>query len=93
MNPDLSNDEILILQSMWGLKALGAHAVALHDLTSRLPSTFRTDIEARLDRLVTRELVVRSKGAKDDLFALSPLGAALVRQLQDRQLGDLTSAP
>jgi len=93
MNPDLSNDEILILQSMWGLKALGAHAVTLHDLTSSLPSTFRTDIAARLDRLVTRELVVRSKSVKDDLFALSPLGAALVRQLQDGQLGDLTSAP
>jgi hypothetical protein len=93
MNSDLSNDEILILQAMWGLKALGAHAVALHNLTSHLPSTFRTDIAARLDRLVTRELVVRSKGAGDDLVALSPLGAALVRQLRDGQLSDLTSAP
>ncbi len=93
MNSDLSNDEILTLQTMWGLKALGAQAVAMHDLASHLPSAPKTVIAARLDRLEARGLVIKRKSARDDLVALSPLGAAFVRQLQDGQLGDLTSAP
>jgi DNA-binding MarR family transcriptional regulator len=92
MNSDLSNDEVLTLQTMWKLKALGAQAVAMLDLAGHLPSAPKNVITARLDRLEARGLVIKRKSAGDDLVALSPLGAAFVRQLQDGQLGDLTSA-
>jgi DNA-binding MarR family transcriptional regulator len=90
MNPELSNDEVLILRALWELKALGNHTVALQDLAGRLSSLPKTDTMERLEHLETRGLVTRAKGAGDDHFALSPLGAAFVRQLQDAQLSALT---
>ena len=93
MSADLSNDEVLILQTIWELKALGAHVVATRDLTAHLSSVPKAEIAARLDRLEARGLVIKRKSGRDDHVALSPLGAAFVRQLQDGQLGDLTSAP
>jgi DNA-binding MarR family transcriptional regulator len=93
MSADLSNQEVLILQTMWGLKALGAHTVTMHNLAGRLPGASKVDIAARLARLEIRGLVIKKRSARDDLVALSPLGAAFVRQLQDGQLGNLTSAP
>jgi len=93
MSADLSNDEVLMLQTMWGLKALGAHLVAMRDLTAHLASVPKAEIATRLDRLETRGLVIRRRGGRDDHVALSPLGAAFVRQLQDGKLGDLASSP
>lgn len=90
MNPDLSNDEVLILRVMWELKALGTHTVTMQDLASRLSSLPKTDTTERLEHLETRGLVTRAKGAGEHHFALSPLGAAFVRQLLDAQLSDLT---
>jgi DNA-binding MarR family transcriptional regulator len=90
MTPDISNDEVLILQTMWGMKALGNRAVTLQNLASHLSSVPKTETTERLEHLEARGLVIKTKGARDDLLALSPLGAAFVRQLQDRQLGDLT---
>jgi len=93
MSADLSNDEVRILQTIWELKALGAHVVDTRDLTAHLSSVPKAEIAARLDRLEARGLVIKRKSGRDDHVALSPLGAAFVRQLQDGQLGDLTSAP
>jgi predicted MarR family transcription regulator len=87
---DMSNDEVLILRTMWELKALGNRAVTLRDLASHLSSVPKTETTDRLGHLEARGLVIKTKGARDDLFALSPLGAAFARQFQDKELGDLT---
>ena len=92
MNPDLSNDEVLILQTMWELKALGTRAVTIRSLASRI-SNVPYETAERAKRLEARGLVTTRKGTGGDLLALSPLGAAFVRQLQDRQLGDLNRVP
>jgi hypothetical protein len=90
MNPDLTHDEILILQTMWDLKALGTRSITAQDLASRLTSIPKNETPERLDRLQARGMVTITKHDGDHLCALSALGAAFVRQLQDRQLGDLT---
>jgi Mn-dependent DtxR family transcriptional regulator len=90
MNPDLSNDEVLILRTMWELKALGTRTVTMPSLSSRMPSVPDKQATERVKRLEARGLVTIRKGAGGDLLALSPLGAAFVRQLQDRQLSDLS---
>jgi hypothetical protein len=87
MNPVLSNHEVLILRTMWELKALGTRAVTMRNLSSRIPSLPERETVERVKSLETRGLVTIGKG---DMLALSPLGAAFVRQLQDRQLGDLS---
>jgi hypothetical protein len=87
MNPVLSNDELLILRTMWELKALGTRTVTMRSLSSRIPDAPDKETVERVKSLETRGLVTIGKG---DLLALSPLGAAFVRQLQDRQLGDLS---
>ena len=92
MSADLSNDEVLILQTMWELKALGAHVVTVRDFAAHLARVPKAEIAARLDRLETRGLVMKRRSGRDDHVALSPLGAAFVRQLQDGQLGDLASS-
>jgi Mn-dependent DtxR family transcriptional regulator len=92
MNPDLSDDEVLILRTMWELKALGTHTVTLQNLSSRMSGLPERETAERVKRLEARGLATIRKGAGGDLLALSPLGAAFVRQLQDRQLGDLSRA-
>jgi len=92
MNRDLSNDEVLILQIIWELKALGTHTVTMRSLASRIPNARDEETAESVKRLEARGLVIMGKGAGGDLLALSPLGAAFVRQLQDRQLGDLSRA-
>jgi hypothetical protein len=87
MNPVLSNDELLILRIMWELKALGTRMVTMRSLSSRIPSVPDKETVERVKSLETRGLVTIGNG---ELLALSPLGAAFVRQLQDRQLGDLS---
>jgi Mn-dependent DtxR family transcriptional regulator len=93
MNPDLSDDEVRILRTMWELKALGTHAVTMRSLASRLSNATNEKAAEKVKRLQARGLVTIREGAGGDLLALSPLGAAFVRQLQDRQLGDLNRAP
>ena len=92
MNPDLSNDEVLILRTMWELKALGTRTVTMQSLSSRISNLPDNETAERVKRLEARGLVTIGKGAGGDLLALSPLGAAFVRQLEDRQLGDLSRA-
>lgn len=93
MNPDLSNEEVLILRTMWELKALGTRAVTVRSLSSRISNVPDKETTERVKRLEARGLVTIRKGAGGDLFALSPLGAAFVRQLQDKQLGELNRVP
>jgi predicted transcriptional regulator len=88
MSPDISSDEIQILQTMWELKALGTRTVTIRSLASRISEVPDTEVIEGVKRLAARGLVT-TKGAGGDLLALSPLGAAFVRQLQDRQLSDL----
>ncbi|HXZ98409.1 MAG TPA: hypothetical protein VED24_03490 [Candidatus Acidoferrum sp.] len=90
MNPDLSDDEVLILRTMWELKALGTRTITMRSLASRVSRGVSDETGERVKRLEARGLVTLTKGAGGDLLALSPLGAAFVRQLQDSQLGDLT---
>lgn len=90
MTADFSNNEILILQTMWELKGLGTRTVAIEDLVSRLLDMPKTEASEKLKRLEARGLVTVTNRAGDKCFALSSLGAACVRQLQDKQLGDLT---
>lgn len=90
MNPELSDNDGVILQTLWELKALGTRAVPLHDLVSHLSGIPMTETTERLERLQALALITKTKGASDYLVALSPLGAAFVRQLQDKHLGDLT---
>ncbi len=90
MNADLSDNEIMILQALWELRALGTRDVTIHDLLTRLSDLPKTEAAARVKRLETRGLVTIANLRGDDRFALSPLGAAFVRQLQDRKLGHLT---
>jgi len=89
MSPDISSDEIQILQTMWELKALGTRTVTMQNLASRISDVPDTVVIEGVKRLAARGLVTTKKGAGGDLLALSPLGAAFVRQLQDRQLSDL----
>lgn len=91
MSADLSNHEILILQTMWEMKALGTRAVAMQDLLSRLSDLSKTEASERLKGLEARGLVTTANRAKDERFALTPLGAAYIRQLQEKKLGDLAS--
>lgn len=90
MTPELSNDEISILQVMWTLKALANRAATLDQLAGHLPDLPRKETIEGLKRLEARGLVVITKRASGELFALNPLGAACARQLLDSQLGDLT---
>jgi predicted MarR family transcription regulator len=90
MNPELSNNDGLILQKLWEMKALGTRAVSIHDLVSHLSSIPITETTERLERLQALALITRTKRGSDHLVALSPFGTALVRQLQDKRLGDLT---
>jgi len=90
MNPELSNNDAVILQTLWELKALGTRAISIQDLVSHLSGVPMTETTERLEQLQERGMISRTQGASDHLVALSPLGAAFVRQLQDRQLGDLT---
>ncbi len=89
VSPDISSDEIQILQTMWELKALGTRTVIMQNLASRISDVPDTVVIEGVKRLAARGLVTTKKGAGGDLLALSPLGAAFVRQLQDRQLSDL----
>jgi Mn-dependent DtxR family transcriptional regulator len=93
MNPDLSTDEVQILQTMWELKALGTRTVTKRNLATRIANVPDREITERVKRLEARGLITTKKGAGGDLLALSPLGAAFVRQLRDRQLSDLSRGP
>ena len=93
MTADLSTVEILILQTMWEQKALGTRGAAMRDLLSRLSDLSKTEISEKLKRLEARGLVTITNRPGDGRFALSPLGAAYVRQLRDASLGDLTRVP
>jgi hypothetical protein len=92
MTPELSNDEILILQTMWRAKALGTHGITVDLLASRISDMPKTGASEKLRGLEARGLVTTTDRNGTDHFGLSPLGAAFVRQFQDRQLGDLTQA-
>ena len=93
MTSDISNDEVRVLKTIWELKAVGTQRVTMRTLASRMPDLSDTETTAMVKRLEARGLVTKKKGAGGDLLALSPLGAAFVRQLQDRQLGDLNRVP
>jgi Mn-dependent DtxR family transcriptional regulator len=93
MSPGISNDEIQVLQAMWELKALGNRPVTMRSLAGRIPNVSDVDTIETVKRLEARGLVTTKKRAGGDLFALSPLGAAFVRQLQDRQLSELNRGP
>ena len=93
MSPGISSDEIQVLQAMWELKALGTHTVIMRSLAGRIPNVSDVDTIETVKRLEARGLVTTKKGAGGDLLALSPLGAAFVRQLQDRQLNELNRGP
>jgi DNA-binding MarR family transcriptional regulator len=93
MTSDISSDEVRVLKTMWELKAVGTQRVTMRNLASRMPDASDTEMSASVKRLEARGLVIRKKGAGGDLLALSPLGAAFVRQLQDKQLSDLNRAP
>jgi DNA-binding MarR family transcriptional regulator len=93
MSPDISSDEILVLQTIWQLRAVGTQRVTMRNLASRVPSVPETETVKTVKRLEARRLVTTKKGAAGDLLALSPLGAAFVRQLRDRQLSELTHGP
>jgi hypothetical protein len=93
MNPDLTDEEVLILRTMWELKALGTRAVTMRSLSSRISNVPDEETTDRAKQLAARRLVTIRKGPGGDLFALSPLGAAFVRQLQDRQLSELDRVP
>jgi len=90
MTPDLAKDDILILQTLWEVKALGARRVTVEHLVGRMPDISKTKASERLRRLEAQGLVTATNSDGDELFGLSPLGTAFVRQLQDRQLGDLS---
>jgi hypothetical protein len=88
MTPELSNDEISILQVMWALKALAnRRAVTLDQVAGHVPDLPKKETVEGLKRLEARGLVVITKRASGELFALNPLGAACARQLLDSQLG------
>jgi len=93
MNPDLTSDEIQILQTMWELKALGTRTMAIGSLASNTTNVLDKGTIERVRRLEARGLITTKNEAGGELLALSPLGAAFVRQLQDRQLGDLNRGP
>jgi predicted transcriptional regulator len=93
MSPDISSNEIQVLQRMWELKAVGTHRVIMRNLTSRMPGVPDTETIETVKRLEARGLVTTKKGAGGELLALSSLGAAFVRQLQDRQLSELARGP
>jgi len=93
MSTNFSDDEALILQTMWRLKALANRGVTLHDLAGHVPGTQQAATSETLGRLEARGLVNVMKDAKGELFALSPLGAACARQLIDGQLSDLSRGP
>ena len=93
MSPGISSDEVQVLQAMWELKALGTHAVIMRSLAGRMPNVPDIETIETVKRLEARGLVTTKKGAGGDLLALSPLGAAFVRQLQDRQLSELNRGP
>lgn len=89
MTADLSKTEILILQTMWKLKALGSRGVTIDDLTSPPSDLSKMETIEKLKHLQMLGFATVSSWAGDGVCALSPLGAAFVRQLQDRELGDL----
>lgn len=93
MTPDFSDDEALILQTMWRLKALADRGITLHNLASQLPGMQEAATSDMLGRLEARGLVKVMKDAEGELFALSPLGAACARQLIDGQLSELSRGP
>ena len=90
MTLGFSDRETLILLTLWQLKALGAHGVTIDDLASRISSSQKEETVGMLKRLEARSLVTITSRAGNEQFALSLLGAAFVRQLQDKQLGDAT---
>lgn len=91
MNPECSDSDVMVLQTMWKLKALGGRVVSVRDLAGHLSGMPTTEAAERLERLQALMLVTKTKSASGDLVALSSLGAAFVRQLQDKHLGDLTN--
>jgi DNA-binding MarR family transcriptional regulator len=93
MNPDLSSDEVQILRTMWELKAIGNRTMTMRSLASRTTNVLDKETIERVKRLEARGLITTKKETGGDLLSLSPLGAAFVRQLQDRQLGDLNRGP
>jgi predicted transcriptional regulator len=93
MSPGISSDEIQVLHAMWELKALGTHTVMMRSLVGRMPDVPDVETIETVKRLEARGLVTTKKRAGGDLLALSPLGAAYVRQLQDRQLNELNRGP
>ena len=93
MSPGISSDEVQVLQAMWELKALGTHTVTIRSLAGRMPDVPDIERIETVKRLEARGLVTTKKRAGGDLLALSPLGAAFVRQLQDRQLRELNRGP
>lgn len=90
MSAELSDSEVLVLQTMWELKALAEHSVTVDTLAARLSSVPKMQISEELKRLELRGFVSTTRRNGDEIFALSSLGAACARQLLDAQLGDMT---
>lgn len=90
MTPELSKDEIAMLQAMWAYRALASSPVTTEQLSRRLSGLPREKLVEALKCLEARALVTVTNNDNKTLFALSPLGAACSRQLVDNELGDLT---
>ena len=93
MTSYLSNSEISTLQAMWKLKAIGAHGVTLEQFATRLSNVPKAETSEALEQLQARGLVTKRNDSGGASFALTFLGMACVRELQDTQLSDLTRNP
>jgi hypothetical protein len=74
-----------IMRALWELKAVGTRQIRLREVAQRMPDVARQEILGKSKNLESRGMVTVA-GQPDELLALTPLGVAYIRQLQEAPL-------
>ncbi len=74
--------DVLILMQMATLKAVGAKSVSDFDLKQHLPAVEFDDLTTQLQKLANRMLIARTIESGQVRLSLTPLGAAVARELK-----------
>ena len=77
-----------ILLAVWKLNGVGNRSVTEHILKAEL-SGVSDDISQELQRLQEQGFIVRTEAGETAEFALTPIGLAILRQVEEDKLQEL----
>ena len=77
-----------ILLAVWKLKGVGSRYVKEKELKAELPDVGE-GFSRELQTLQDRGFIVKSNSDRDTEFALTPIGVAILRQMEEDKLQEL----